>query len=244
MIKYTEEIWSDLTYEEKMAYKIYEAFQVKTKKIGIRNIWLPSASSKSYYNYDRDGKYPGDKIRESKNWKYFVEVYEMFENAPDFDENIFMESVFRNVYKGQRIYPAQLRTKKIIQQYKDYRLKLKMTNKIDNDKILMQHFANSYKYIKNKMKKDELSVEDIYNFFNNVKDKDIISDGMKAAMLEMLSPYYLAVSKSFEIAYFNSDKDIQDEIISLKELDRYRSIIKLKTRIYSFAKKIFGDDII
>ena len=63
-------------------------------------------------------------------------------------------------------------------------------------------------------------------------------------MLEMISPYYLAVSKSFEIAYLAADKDIQDEIMTIDNLDTYRALVRIKTRIHSFAKKVFGDDIV
>ena len=243
-MKYNEDIWTDLTQEEKKIYHLYEAFQKRTNKMGNYVKWLPSATAKQCYDYDRDGKYPGDKIRESKNWKYFEDVSEMFENHPDFDEEIFMDSIFIHVLKGKKIFPAQLRNKKNVEFYKEYRMKLKMSDKSSDEKKMMSDIAATYTYIKRKIKKNELDSSDIYSFFNNTKDNNIISDGLKSCILEMISPYFMVISKSFIAAYKNADKDIQDEIIDIDRLKNLRGLVKMKTRVYSFAQKIFKDDII
>lgn len=227
-------VWEDASHDERKIYHIYEEFQKRTNKMGNVMKWLPSINSKHHINFD--------KIRESKNWKYFSDVWEIFKDFPEFDEEIFMESVFRHVQK--KIFPAQLRTKKIIENYKEYRMKLKMTDKISDEKIMMADIANTYKYIKRKIKKEKIKSSDIYYFFNYTKDNDVISDGLKSCILEMISPFYMVISKSFEIAYKNSDKDIQDEIIDMDRFNNLRSLVKIKTIVYSFAKKIFGDDII
>jgi hypothetical protein len=60
----------------------------------------------------------------------------------------------------------------------------------------------------------------------------------------MISPFYLCVSKSFEIAYRNADKDVQDEIMSESRYSTLRTLVLLKTKVHSFAKKVFNDDII
>ena len=203
-----------------------------------------SASAKSCYDYERDRKYPGDKIRESKNWKYFVDVYEMTKDYPMFDEEIFMDSVFRNIRGGMRIFPAQLRTKKAITNYLDYRLRLKMSDRVSNQKKMMIDMSTSYKFIKRQLKKENLTSDDLYHYFNDVKDNNVVSMGLLACIQEMISPFYLGISKSFEIAYRNADQDIQDEIMSANRLENIRALVKLKTPVFSFAKKIFGDDIV
>lgn len=244
MISYTEEIWEDLTYDEKQAYHIAEAFQKRTNKRGNRKKWIPSASAKTYYIPDRDEKYPGDKIRESKNFQYFLEVWEVFKDFPQFDAEIFMDSVFRNLPGDKKIFPAQLRTKKVVQQYKDYRQKLKMTDKVSDDKQIMESFATSYKYIQKRLQKNTLTFQDTYNFFNLTEDNNILSDGLKAAILEMLSPFYLAISKSFEHAFLNTDQDIRDEIMTMQRLQHLRARVKLKPKVYQFAKTLFGEDVV
>jgi len=243
-MKYNEDIWSDLTWEEKQIYYIYEAFQKRTSKKGSRIKWLSQATSKSSYDYDRDGKYPGDKIRESKNWKYFCDVWEIFKDSASFDPEIFMDSVFRHLPKEKNIAPAQLRTKKIIQQYKDYRMKLKMSDNISDEKQMMRDIINTYKFIQRKLNKDELSQSDIYNFFNSVKDSNVISLGLFSCINEMISPFYMAVSKSFEDAYVSSDEDIREEIMPFEKYQKLRALVTMKTRVYQFAKKVFGKDII
>jgi hypothetical protein len=52
------------------------------------------------------------------------------------------------------------------------------------------------------------------------------------------------VSKSFEIAYRAADKDVRDEIMSEEKLYHLRALVKMKTSVYDFAKKLFGDEII
>ena len=243
-MNYNEDIWSDLTWEEKQVYHLYEAFQKRTSKRGQNIRWLPQATSKSTYDYDRDGKYPGDKIRESKNWKYFTETWEMFKDNPGFDPEIFMDAVFRNVLKGKNITPAQLRTKKVAEQYKDYRMKLKMSDKISDEKIIMRDLVNTYKYISKKMNKSVLTKEDLYDFFNSIQDNNVISEGVFACINEMISPYYMVMSRSFENAYADLDEDIRDEIMPFNKYMHLRSFVKLKKRVHVFAKKVFGDDIV
>lgn len=243
-MKYNEDIWKDLEWEEKQVYHIYEAFQKRTNKRGQRIKWLPQATAKSTYDYDRDGKYPGDKIRESKNWKYFCDVWDVFKDSASFDPEIFMDSVFRHLPKDKNITPAQLRTKKIVQQYKDYRMKLKMSDNISDEKQIMRDIINTYKFIQRKLNKSELRQNDIYDFFNSIQDNNVVSQGIFSCINEMISPYYMAVSKSFEDAYVSIDEDIREEIMSFDKYQRIRSLVKLKTRVYQFAKKVFGADIV
>ena len=243
-MKYNEDIWSDLEWEEKQIYHLYEAFQKKTSNRGNRIRWISQATSKSTYDYDRDEKYPGDKIRESKNWKYFVDVWEIFKDTPSFDVEIFMDSVFRHIPRDKNITPAQLRTKKIIQNYKEYRMKLKMSDNISDEKQLMRAMLSTYQFIARKLNKSKLSFDDIYSFFNDVKDNNVVSVGLFSCINEMISPFYMAVSKSFEDAYTSADEDIRDEIMTFEKYQRLRALVKLKTRVYGFAKKIFGKDIV
>lgn len=243
-MNYNPEIWSDLDQEEKKAYHLYEAFQKQTNKLGLKQKWLPQATAKSCYDYDRDGKYPGDKIREAKNWRYFVETCEIFQNYPDFEPEIFVEAVFRTLMKGQRVYPAQLRTKKAIDAYNEYRMKMKMTTSISDEKRMMEDIANTFKYIKKKIKKDEIDTNDLYRFFNEVEDNNVISEGIRSCILEMISPFYFSISKSFRIAFNNSDQDIKDEIISEQKLNNIAALVKMKTHAYKIAKKLFGNDIL
>lgn len=243
-MNYNSDIWTDLEWEEKQVYHLYEAFQKRTNKRGNRIKWIPQATAKSSYDYDRDGKYPGDKIRESKNWKYFCEVYEVFKDSASFDPEIFMDSVFRHLPRDKNITPAQLRTKKIIQQYKDYRMKLKMSDNISDEKQMMRDITNTYKFISRKLNKTQLTHQDIYDFFNSVEDNNVVSQGVFSCINEMISPFFMAVSKSFENAYVSVDEDIREEIMTFERYQRLRALVKLKTRVYAFAKRVFGDDII
>lgn len=243
MLRYNEEIWSDLTYDEKMAYKIADEFSKRARKIGLHNKWIASAESKVRIPEDSDER-PGDKIRNSKNFKYFMDVWNMYKSDQNFDIVIFMDAVFRTLPRGKKIYPAQLRTKKLYSSYKEYRMRLKMSERVGSIKRIMEDLVRSYKTISKKLDKKDLTEEDLDRFFNEIPEGQLVSEGMFYAMQEMLSPYYLAVSKSFRKAYFNADKDIQDEIIDKDKLENIKALVRLKTRVHGFAKRIFGKDIL
>ncbi len=243
-MNYTEEIWEDLTYDEKKTYRLFEEFQKACQNRGSVMKWIPSASSKSYPTYDRDGKYPGDKIRESKNWKYFCEVWETYKDDQNFDPHVFIDAVFRRLGAGKTISPAQLRTKANYEYYKEYRLKLKMTEKVSDEKQIMTDLANTYALIQRKLEKKELTAKDFDHFFNHVKDNNVISEGIFFCIQEMISPYYYCMSKSFRSAWKSLDQDIRDEISEEDRLYTISAIVKSKTRVYGFMRKLFGEDIV
>lgn len=241
---YTEEIWADLDWDEKQSYRLAEEFQKATIGKGVHTKWIPSAESKGFFDYDRDGKYPGDKIRESKNWKFFCEVWDKFKEDQMFDPHVFIEAVFRRLPKDKTIVPAQLRTKANYDYYKDYRLKLKMGEKVSDEKQILMDVANTYKLIQRKMQKTDIDENDLYSFFNDLKDNSMISEGVFLCMQEMISPYYYAVSRSFLNAFVNCDKDIRDEISTEERLINISAIVRSKTRVYDFLKKIYKRDIV
>jgi hypothetical protein len=241
-VKYNELIWSDLDHEEKQIYHLAESFERRTKKQGEFTHWIPSAETKSCYNFERDGKHPGDKLRESKNWAYFSDVWEIVKDDPNFDIDIFMDSVFRNLPKDKQIFPSQLRTKRVLENYKEYRMALKMSDKVSDEKKMMEDIATTAKFIKRKI--GEINSQSLTSFFNDIKDNNIISEGIFFCIQEMISPFYLVVSKSFEEAYNNLDKDIKDEIMDEDRLMTLRTLVRLKTPVYRFAKRVFDEDII
>lgn len=242
-MRYNEEIWRDLSYDEKMAYKIADQFTKKTKARGQYNRWIASAESKVNIHPDSEER-PGDKIRNSKNFKYFEEVWDMYKNDPNFDIMIFIDSVFHNITPGKKIYPAQLKTKRAYNDYKQYRMKMKLGEKIGPSKQIMEGLASTYKLISRKLDKKKLSEDDLNRFFNEVEDGEVISPGMFYAIQEMISPFYMSVSKSFRKAYFNADPDIQQEIIDEDKLENLKALVRLKSRVHGFAMKLFGSDIL
>jgi len=238
--KFNPLIWSDMSYDEKKAYHIYEAFQKHTNKRGDKNVWVPSICTKTIP--DQDEMRPADPIRQSKNWKYFIECWNLYIEDENFDPNNFMDAVFRNLGKDEKIFPAQLKTKKVMEQYHDYRIRIKMTKTISTEKKMLQDIANSYKFIKNRI--GECDYASIWEWFNDIQPGQYISDGVLCAIQEMISPFYFTVSKSFMKAYYNLDKDIQDEIINIQEFNILQSLVKVKPEVFTFVKELFGDDII
>lgn len=240
MLRYNEEVWRDLTYDEKMAYKIADQFTRYTMKRGQYNRWIASAES----NPQDPDIAPGDKIRSSKNFRYFLDVWNMYKNDSSFDIIIFIESVFHNLPRNKKIYPAQLKTKRVYNNYKEYRMRNKMSERIGTVKRVMEDLARTYKLIKKKIDVETLTEKDLYHFFNDVPEGQLLSEGAFLAIQEMISPFYMAISKSFRKMYFNLDKDVQDEIIDKDKLNNIMALMRLKSRLHGFAKRLFGKDVI
>jgi len=244
-IKYNPQIWADLNSEERNIYYIAEAFLNFAKSKNDFTKFLPSAETKSCPNYERDGLRPADSIRNHKNWEYFGRVWERFKNDPTFDADIYLKSISRHISKDQKLYPAQLATKKNFDYYIEYRESLKFNNsKSDDNKKIMEGIIQTYKLIANKVGVKKLTQQNLYDFFNKPKSESIISEGLLFCIQEMISPYYFSVSKSFIAAYKNSDKDIQNEILEIERLKDMHRLTIVNKKVYDFLKKVFDGDIV
>lgn len=218
-------VLSDFSLHEKKAYEIAQVFQNETRKRGDVRIWLPNDS---------------EAIRKSKNFKWFLETWDKYKDEQNFDAYIFIESVFKGLKDGDKIFPAQLKTKKAYEKYREHKMSLKMTKKISTDKKILGDIYQTFKFLRTKI--EEVNYENLRNVFFNAGD-NYISDGVFYAMQNMLSPFYLSVSRSFHEVYEELDLDIKQEIIDKEDLISIGAFIRMKEEIYDFNKKLFKDDI-
>jgi len=246
---YNLKIWEDLTSDERKAYKIFEAWKIFSIKSGIKPIYLnalPLAESKVSLTLEYDGKYPADKIREHKNWKFFTETYELYKEDALFNPYTFMRSIYNRFPKGEYIPPAKLKTKEAKKCYYQYKMDMEQLSQPsdENNRILVS-ISETHRSIKDRLhKQSKLTIEDLDNFFNKSIENSCFSIGILLSIHKMLSPYYLAVSRSFERAYFNMDADVQIEILDAQKYNNFRSFVKINTKIYTFIKEVFGEDIL
>lgn len=253
--EYNPEIWSDMTHEEKMAYHIYEEFQkeynqmVAQRRLSMKK-WLPSASRKMVTNYDRDGKYPADFIREHENWDVFVKTYEKYQHMATFDPAIFMKGAFYYRDKLKKIYPAMLLAKTTEESYTAYIEKMVTEARMGGggEEILlgMRGTKKSICKLLNILDHEELEFQDVYDLFNKVPKGHIVSRGISFALSGMFSLYYLAMSKSFNSAYDNLDADVKAEIgfETRESMEPFIGLIRQWPNVYKTTKSLFGEDII
>lgn len=253
--QYNPEIWSDMTYEEKMAYHIYEEFQkeynrmVAQKKLPAR-IWLPSASRKMVTDFDRDGKYPADFIREHKNWETFVKVYEKYQHMSTFDPVIFMKGAFYYRDNMLKIYPSMLLTDTVDKSYHAYIEKIVTEARMGGtDEEVITGLKGTRRAICKLLKipdNETPDFQDIYDLFNDTPKGHIVSRGISFALSGMFSLYYLAISKSFNSVYEKLDQDIKSEIgfDSREDMEPFIGVVRQFPRVLQAAKLLFGDDII
>ena len=84
--------------------------------------------------------------------------------------------------------------------------------------------------------------QDYEDFFGNIPDGLVMSDGIYYAIQGMLSLFFLSISKTFMGMYKNLDIDIQEEIASRGKLLVTRDKIRTNEKLKIFAKKIFEDE--
>jgi hypothetical protein len=235
---YNPLIWKDMTRVEKLAYRISEAYQKKMSRLGSFIKALPSASGKLTIE-EQESRHPADRIREHKNWKYFLNLAEHYKFAPVFVPLDFMEAVFPN---EKMLFPAQLSTQKSIKLYAEFRERNRMQLH-DDFNIAKADCERSAKYIVRKMniQAKDLNYETLDTFFS--KPEGLFSPGFFACSHEVISPLYYSVSKSFWKAYHTWDADQKSEIISEDRLQDRAVIVRLNTRYYAYLKEIFHDDI-
>jgi len=224
-----EEIWLKFQFSgvDRKVWEIYKAYELRAKKQGDYRKYLP---------YKTDP-------REGKNWKYFEQTYENFSKDFLFDPYIFIDAQFRNVPKGNTIYPAQLKTKSAIIKYKEHREALKMSDSDSGAKNLIVSLANTYKFIKKWWKRKNLPLDSYKEFFTKI-DGEMVSEGMLFCLQGMISKYFMSVSKHFLEEYHKLDPDMKWEVISPNELKSNKITLVLREEAYSFAKEIFNGEIL
>lgn len=222
------EIWQkfNFTVREKEIYEIAQVYQKFNKKRGDFKKYLPIKTDP----------------RESKNWKYFEQLYSIFESDSTFDIYIFMEAQYRNLEKTKVLYPAQLKTKSAIEKYKEHRENKKMVDVTTETERMLINITNTYKFLKKWWKRKELPINDYESFFA-VKTGEIVSEGFSYCLQGMISKYFMATSKTFNKYYQRLDPDVKWEIIPPDELKSYRMTLKLNEEAWEFTKEIFGQEV-
>jgi hypothetical protein len=253
--QYNPEIWSDMTHEEKMAYHIYEEFQkeynklVAQRKLSMKK-WLPDAGRKMVTNYERDGKYPADFIREHENWETFVKTYEKYQHMTTFDPVIFMKGAFYYRDEMKKFYPAMLLTDTVEKSYYKYIEKIVTEARMGNtgDEVIRGLMGTRRAICKLLRIHDNENpdFQDIYDLFNTTPKGHIVSRGISFALSGMFSLYYLAMSKSFNSAYDKLDQDIKSEIgfDSREDMEPFIGVVRQFPEALKTMKILFGDDIV
>ncbi len=236
--------------DEKLTYQIYEEFQKQynntaTEKHLSPMTWLPSATKKTV-----DPDDPAGDIRSNKHWKVFTEVYEKYKNYDSFDPAIFVKAVFYYRDQFKKIYPGMLTTHEAYKAYIEYMNKLIAEAKSGGTS---EEIARSLTGTKEticrllKIPRSEVpSYESLYKLFNEVPTGSLVPIGIVYCIHGMLSPYYLATSKSFRKAWKNLDPDIKAEIgfESEDDFEPYVGLIRQIPKVYNISKTIFGEDIL
>lgn len=82
-------------------------------------------------------------------------------------------------------------------------------------------------------------------FFNEPKPESTVAEGMMLAIHNMLTFYYLSLSKSFDHAWRLAAMEVRADIAFGVQKKRLISAqVRMNSKLYSLAKQLFGDDIV
>ena len=219
-----------LNVEETIIYKMAWAFYTT---ISDRN---PDSSRQCHMFFCR--KDP----RLDNKWDAFQKLYNKFKDNAFFNMYWHVNAQLIHMSKNQTLWPHQLLTQKAEKNYFEYCRSRKIVLKSDSARDIMSALAQSKKLIQEWFKNnDTTSYERLFEY---ISAGLLMSDGVYYAIRGMLSIFFLAISRTFLTTYKNLDIDIQQEIADTDQLIIIRNRLRSNKRVYTFAKKIFGDEIL
>jgi hypothetical protein len=156
-----------------------------------------------------------------------------------------MEAQFRNLGKDKIIFPAQLKTNVAAEKYREHReaLKIKESGTTTKTERIMTNLADTFIFLKKWWLKKDLKKHDYSSLFAK-NNGEVISEGMYLCLQNMISKYFMAVSKHFLREYNQLDSDMKYEIIEPEELENFRVRLKLDSFAYDFARETFKGEIL
>ena len=217
----------NFTFKEKRIYELAQEFMLFNRNRGDFRKYLP------------DKKDP----RESKYWVYFERLYDLLGKKDDFDMYIFLEALYRSEDKQKILYPQQLLSKNAIIKYKEHKENKQQLNVNSTTEVIMLNLTNTKKIINRWWRKNNKNKEDYESFFAP-KENDFLSDGMVYCIQGKISKYFMSISKTFNKYYMLLDNDVKSEIITANELKKCRLDVKLDQYAWSFAKEIYGKEVL
>ena len=75
-------------------------------------------------------------------------------------------------------------------------------------------------------------------------ENEVLSEGMLFCIQSMISKYFMAVSKHFDLEYSKLDADMKLEVIDPLELKGFRMKLIMEGEAYLFAKQTFKNEIL
>jgi len=178
--------------------------------------------------------------RKHQHWEAFEKLYEVVKDDSHFNMRWYVKSQIIHLGKNKTIWPHQLLTQKAMRNYFEYIQNRKIV--VDSDKIEDIRYALTQDKKLFQEWTDDHPGQDYNDFFGNIPDGLIMSDGVYYAIQGMLSLFFLSISKTFMGMYKDLDIDIQEEIASRGKLLVTRDKIRTNEKLKIFAKKTFEDE--
>jgi hypothetical protein len=158
-------------------------------------------------------------VKKTKYWKAFTKTIEMFGKNPEWDCYKFVEIQF---YEFGKIYPFQLATKRAWETYLGYYNR----GEVDIEKNIAKSLLSSYQFIRRwELKNGE-------KFFTH----------KNTLLFKNISPYYLAISKSFYDIYCLMPEVDKNKLIKEDDLNIKKIMVNIHKKISDKMKEVLGND--
>jgi hypothetical protein len=230
-----------ITFDERQAWKIYEAFRGVCQARNVKNLWqvtnLGQSGSLDPRNFDR--------VRNHRNWRHYLETWLRFRRYRGFRARDLMEAVFRGISADDKVYPGMLNTASAEKAYIKHMEAQEASAKGQYEEVqrIEDWLTSTHRAIRSRL--GDLTVEKLWSFFNTPKEGVKIAEGMVLAIHNMLSFYYLAMSKAFETAWRNANDELRSEIaLDEQKAQLIRARVRMNERLYSCVRRLFGEDIL
>ena len=163
-------------------------------------------------------------VKETRWWSSFLKIIERYGNQKDWNPELFIKVQFQEFGK---IYPQQMLSKRAYEVYKGYNERGEAY--VDFDVKVARELLNSYKKIRKWEEKNNKK------FFEDKKNQFLLQRNI-------ISPYYLSISKPFINYYKNLTEKEQHAIIEPRVLSSSRMFIFSRKKILEKMKEALGKD--
>jgi hypothetical protein len=189
---------------------------------------------------------PEENIKESINYKYYVEVAEIFQSMPYISHDRYLEAQAYFAYKQGSKYcnPSWLNTEKGFQRYMDF---MKMKSDIESHvkEDISYHtldaLKNSILFVEEKQK--ELKLSNIKEVLNYRKPNASAPSSYVWILNGSINRPFLSISKSYTQFYNELEPDIKQEYPEPESLAKVRMIIMLNQKLRKFCEVVIPQEI-
>lgn len=173
--------------------------------------------------------YSLSKVKNTKWWSSFYKTASLFSEEPEWDTYKYVVYTFEN---NEKPYPFVLVNKLNWSSYKDH-----IISREKGDSSIARSLLVTYNEIRDWSRKNKYDKIEVGKFFEVPKH-------ILYLKRKRFSPYFLAISRTFNSLYYSMPKEEREEIITEQELFIKRATVRNNKKITEKLKEVLGEEYI